>query len=74
MEALLTAHQWSPEQNSGILNRDEDSMKVGHESLYRHIWVDKRAGGKLYLHLRQRGKKRNKREAATTGSSDPRAH
>jgi IS30 family transposase len=67
VEVLLTAHQWSREKISGILYRGEDSMKVSHESPYRHIWADKCAGGKLYIHLRQRGKKRNKRGAATVG-------
>ena len=67
VEALLTAHQWRREKISGILNRGEGSMKVSHENRYRHIWADKRAGRKLYLHLRQRGKKRNKRGAARAG-------
>ena len=66
VEALLHKNQWSPEQICGALNH-EDGTKVSHESLYRHIWSDKREGGKLYLHLRQRGKKRNKRGAATAG-------
>ena len=65
-EEMLSARQWSPEQISGALMH-EDATKLSHESLYRHIWADKRAGGKLYLHLRQRGKKRNKRGAATAG-------
>jgi IS30 family transposase len=66
VENSLTAYQWSPEQICGALFH-EDGTKVSHESIYRHIWADKRAGGKLYLHLRQRGKKRNKRGAATAG-------
>ncbi|MBT4888344.1 MAG: IS30 family transposase [Rhodospirillales bacterium] len=66
VETFLRDNQWSPEQICGALNL-EDSTKVSHESLYRHIWSDKRAGGALYLHLRQRGKKRNKRGAATAG-------
>ena len=66
VEALLCDRQWSPEQICGALNY-EDGTKVSHESLYRHIWLDKRTGGTLYLHLRQRGKKRNKRGAATAG-------
>ena len=66
VEKLLTAHQWSPEQICGALKL-EDGTKLSHESIYRHIWANKRAGGKLYLHLRQRGKKRNKRGSATAG-------
>jgi len=65
-EKLLIAHQWSPEQISGAL-RIEDGTHVSHESLYRHIWRDKKNGGILYLHLRQRGKKRNKRGALNAG-------
>ena len=65
-ETLLCDNQWSPEQISGALNR-VDGTKVSYESLYRHIWSDKRTGGTLYLNLRQRGKKRNKRGAATAG-------
>ena len=63
VETFLHENQWSPEQIFGALNH-EDGTKVSHESLYRHIWSDKRVGGTLYLHLRQRGKKRG---AATAG-------
>ena len=66
VKTFLCDNQWSPEQICGVLNH-EDGTKVSHESLYRHIWSDKRSGGRLYLHLRQRGKKRNKRGAATAG-------
>jgi len=66
VEMILRKYQWSPEQICGALNLD-DGTKVSHESLYRHIWSDKRVGGTLYLHLRQRGKKRNKRGSATAG-------
>jgi transposase, IS30 family len=66
IEALLTKSQWSPEQICRALHH-EDATKVSHESLYRHIWADKERGGTLYSHLRQRGKKRNKRGAATAG-------
>ena len=66
VETFLCDNQWSPEQICGALNH-EDGTKVSHESLYRHIWSDKHSGGRLYLHLRQRGKKRNKRGAATAG-------
>lgn len=66
VEVFLKQYQWSPEQISGVLYH-EDGTKVSHESLYRYIWADKKRGGFLYLHLRQRGKKRNKRGAATAG-------
>jgi len=66
VERFLIDYQWSPEQICGALYH-EDCTKVSHESIYRHIWADKKQGGDLYLHLRQRGKKRNKRGAATAG-------
>lgn len=66
VERFLRDYQWSPEQICGALYH-EDGTKVSHESIYRHIWADKKQGGELYLHLRQRGKKRNKRGAATAG-------
>jgi len=40
-ETFLRGNQWSPEQICGALNH-EDGTKVSHESLYRHIWADKR--------------------------------
>ena len=47
VETFLHENQWSPEQIRGALNH-EDGTKVSHESLYRHIWSDKRMGGTLY--------------------------
>ena len=66
VETLLCDKQWRPEQICGARNH-EDGTKGSPESLCRHNWADKRTGGTLYLHLRQRGKKRNKRGAATAG-------
>jgi transposase, IS30 family len=63
---LLTSYQWSPVQISGVLKL-ENGIKISHESLYRHIWADKAQGGSLYIHLRQRGKKRNKRGSKNAG-------
>ncbi len=63
---LLTQYQWSPQQISGALLR-EDGTKISHETIYRHIWRDKKQSGKLYEHLRQRGKKCNKRGSAKAG-------
>lgn len=39
---------------------------IPYDPIYKPIWQDKRYGGSLYKHLRQRGKKRNKRGAATS--------
>ena len=51
---------WSPEQIVGWL-RLERKQLVSHESIYLHVWRDKRSGGDLYLNLRQQGKKYDKR-------------
>jgi Transposase and inactivated derivatives, IS30 family len=52
--------EWSPEQISGWLLEDQDKL-ITHESIYLHIWADKRAGGDLYTYLRRQGKKYDKR-------------
>ena len=51
---------WSPEQVSGYLVREEQ-IHISHETIYQHIWTDKRAGGNLYQHLRWSQKKKRKR-------------
>jgi IS30 family transposase len=50
---------WSPEQVSGWLRRFA-GIEISHESIYQHIYANKRAGGTLYKHLRCQ-KKRRKR-------------
>ena len=65
-ESMLVGSQWSPQQIAAVLLRDHGT-KVSHESLYSHIWKNKRAGGTLYKHLRQQGKKRNKRSGKNAG-------
>lgn len=57
--------EWSPEQISGRLRCS--GVSVSHESIYRHVWKDKREGGSLYLNLRRSGKKYNKRSAGKAG-------
>lgn len=52
--------EWSPEQISNWLLK-KDTTLISHESIYIHIWKDKRAGGDLYKHLRRVGKKYDKR-------------
>lgn len=49
---------WSPEQIAGHLG------SISHETIYVHIWRDKRRGGSLWTHLRQASKKRRKRYGA----------
>lgn len=56
----LLCCQWSPEQVAGHLER-LGHLAISHETIYRHIWRDKRAGGLLYTHLRGARKRRRKR-------------
>src|SRR5918993_303872 len=56
----LLCRQWSPEQVSGHLART-GLLSISHETIYRHVWRDKRAGGLLYTHLRGARKQRRKR-------------
>ncbi len=51
--------EWSPEQISGWLEGRQEF--ISHESIYLHVWADKRSGGDLYTHLRRQGKKYDKR-------------
>ncbi len=57
--------QWSPEQIAGWLKKRGQS--VSHETIYRHVWEDKRQGGLLYKELRHSGKKYNKRSCLSGG-------
>ena len=47
----LLREDWSPEQVSGWLAREE-GLKVSHEWIYQHVYEDKRRGGDLYKRLR----------------------
>src|SRR2546423_9860701 len=58
IEELIKA-DFSPEQIGGTLRRD-GVLRVSHETIYKHIWRDKRRGGTLYRHLRQRPKYRKR--------------
>lgn len=57
--------KWSPEQIAGAFTKSGES--ISYESIYRHIWADKKNGGDLYKNLRRRGKKYNFRGAKTAG-------
>ena len=59
-------HHWSPDQISGFLNR-YFNIQISHETIYRHIWADKRNGGILYTYLRRRGKKYTSRGKKNAG-------
>ena len=56
----LLCRQWSPEQVSGHLGR-LGHLRISHETIYRHIWRDKQAGGLLHNYLRGARKQRRKR-------------
>ena len=56
----LLCRQWSPEQVAGHLRR-MGQLLISHETIYRHVWRDKRAGGTLHTHLRGARKRRRKR-------------
>ena len=60
--------KWSPEQIAGYFKMNE-LMSISHESIYRHVWADKKEGGTLYQNLRHSGKKYNKRGSKTAGRS-----
>ncbi len=60
VEVLLMKEDWSPEQIAGRLDL-EGRLQICHETIYRHVWNDKRHGGLLHTHLRQATKKRRKR-------------
>lgn len=59
VEALLR-RQWSPEQVAGYL-RKARKLLISHETIYRHIWQDRKRGGMLFMHLRSARKQRRKR-------------
>jgi IS30 family transposase len=54
---------WSPEQIAGRL-RLQRRLRISHETIYRHIWEDRRRGGTLHRYLRCAIKQRRKRYGA----------
>jgi IS30 family transposase len=59
----LLGRQWSPEQVAGHLART-GRLSISHETIYRHVWRDKKQGGTLHTHLRGARKRRRKRYGA----------
>lgn len=53
---------FSPEQVSGFLKKEQKDT-VSTERIYQFIWEDKKKGGKLFKHLRTKGKRYRKRGA-----------
>jgi IS30 family transposase len=65
---------WSPEQISGWLKtqyRDDESMRVSHETIYRSLFIQARGALKKELmdHLRSKRRMRRSRHATTSGQS-----
>lgn len=58
--------KWSPEQISGWL-LEKHSQLLSHETIYQHVWDDKRSGGDLHTHLRRQGKKYQSRAKKQAG-------
>lgn len=56
----LLRRRWSPEQIAGHLV-SSGSLRISHETIYRHIWRDLRHGGQLHRYLRSAIKRRRKR-------------
>jgi IS30 family transposase len=50
------AEQYSPEQIAGTAKR-QGIKCVSHETIYQHIWENKKQGGRLYENLRNRCKR-----------------
>jgi IS30 family transposase len=53
-------NDFSPEQIAGRAKL-EGRECVSHETIYQFVWQDKKRGGELHKHLRNRGKKYGKR-------------
>lgn len=60
VDKLLAEHRWSPEQTAGRL-RLEGVVSVSAKWVYNHIRGDRKTGGVLYLSLRRRGRRANRR-------------
>ena len=57
---VLLQEEWSPEQVAGHLGRT-GKLAISHETIYRYIWRDLKAGGTLHRHLRGARKQCRKR-------------
>ncbi len=52
------AEGWSPDRTAGRFRKEGIPM-AGREWIYQHVRADRKAGGRLFLFLRRRGKKPN---------------
>jgi len=66
IENCIRKFQWSPEQIRGRLAL-ENNIAISTERIYQHVWADKKKGGDLYLCLRRKAKKYNKRSSKNAG-------
>ena len=66
VDFILCNYKWSPDQISKWI-KQQVNVSISYESIYQHIWADKKNGGKLYKSLRRRGKKYNKRGSKLAG-------
>jgi IS30 family transposase len=55
----LISLDWSPEQVAGWLKL-HGLLAISYETIYLHVWADKRSGGESWRHLRQALKKRKR--------------
>lgn len=62
----LIQDELSPEQVVGYCKKN-DIKCVSIETIYLHIWEDKKAKGKLFTHLRRKGRRYKKRGAVNNG-------
>ena len=62
VEGLLSI-KWSPDEISKKL-RLGGQLRISHETIYRHVWRDKKRGGGLFRYLRHAMKRRRKRYGA----------
>jgi IS30 family transposase len=62
----LHCFQSSPQQISGALKL-KHNVNISHETIYKYIWSDKKVAGNLFVNLRHRGKKYNRRGSKTAG-------
>ena len=61
---------WSPEEIAGRLTVDyknQEHMRISHETIYQWIYADAMKGGDLYTHLRRHHKKRRKQRRYGSG-------
>ena len=62
----LEQEQWSPQQIS-VMSRQDCGESISHETIYQWVIADRKAGGSLYVHLRRKQRKYNKRNPSGAG-------